>query len=322
MIGGPCEMSVLTAAQRRFWEDNGFLVVPEFFNEQEIATTRAAYDRVWTELPGDVVIDTEVTHRRVRARDVTAEERGQSLKINDLYLVDERIRQVILSARIVTILAELLGEAPVVCNTLSMEYGSQAPDHLDTLYMPPVTEGALAATWMALDDVHPDAGPLRYYPESNHIEPYRFRTGAFKLYSPEMEAWRDYMAGEVDRYGLEETRFLAHTGDLFIWDAWLLHGGAEICRPGLTRHSLVTHFFTESDCCLSGSDLQAGSEGGWWMRRSPQAVPGEKDAARTTGIAQEPEEMSPTSIGDRTPPLKPATQLRERLDATGSVREM
>ena len=43
-----------------------------------------------------------------------------------------------------------------------------------------------------------------------------------------MDRWADYMAGEVERHGLAETRFLAKKGDLFIWDAWLLHGGSEI----------------------------------------------------------------------------------------------
>jgi ectoine hydroxylase-related dioxygenase (phytanoyl-CoA dioxygenase family) len=43
--------------------------------------------------------------------------------------------------------------------------------------MTPATERKLVATWMALEDALPDAGPLRYYPESNQIEPFRFMTG-------------------------------------------------------------------------------------------------------------------------------------------------
>jgi ectoine hydroxylase-related dioxygenase (phytanoyl-CoA dioxygenase family) len=168
----------LTPAQQRSFRDNGFLVIPGFFSESEVSAVQGAYASVWRDLPKDVVVDTEVSMRRVRARDLTEQERRQPFKINDLYLRDVGLREATLSERLGAILRQLLADDPVICNTLSLEYGSQQADHLDTLFMTPRTDGRLVATWMALEDVQPDAGPLRYYPESNHIEPYRFRTAA------------------------------------------------------------------------------------------------------------------------------------------------
>lgn len=299
-------MSALSPAMRRSWQDNGFLVLPGFYTEAEISAVSAAYARVWTDLPADVVVDTTGdTRRRIRASDLTEAERKQSFKVNDLYLTDQRVREVALAERLVPVLGELLGDQPVVCNTLSLEFGSQQVEHLDTLFMTPQTDGALVATWMALEDVHPDAGPLRYYPESNHIEPYRFSTGSFHVYQPEMEAWGDYMAREVQRHGLAESRFLARAGDLFIWNAWLLHGGAEICQTGLTRNSLVTHYFTAADSRALGCDLRPGRGGGYWMRRPPQPVPTD----------QPPEPAAPVGIRHR------VRELRDRLDAVRHLRD-
>jgi ectoine hydroxylase-related dioxygenase (phytanoyl-CoA dioxygenase family) len=167
-------------------------------------------------------------------------------------------------------LKELLHNDPVVINTLSVEYGTQQADHLDTLFMTPLTAGHLVATWMALEDVKPDAGPLRYYPESNHIEPYRFDDGGYHVVQDEMPYWTDYMATAIQRHGLEESTFIAKRGDLFIWDAWLLHGGTEICKPGLSRRSLIAHYFTRTDCETLRSDLQP-APGGWWLLRPPPA---------------------------------------------------
>ena len=45
----------------------------------------------------------------------------------------------------------------------------------------------------------------------------------------------------VDR-GFITERFEANKGDLLIWHADLLHGGAKIENPSRTRKSLVTHF--------------------------------------------------------------------------------
>ena len=282
--------SVIGSKRQAFWADNGYLVLPGFFDEQDCQAVASASDRVWASRPADVVVDDLVTNARRRISDVSEDDaRDHRFKINDLYLSDERMRSVTLSERVGMVLEELLGDEPVACNTLNFDYGSQQADHLDTLYMTPLTDTALVATWMALEDTVADAGPLRYFPGSNHISPYRFSTGSYHVNLPEMEPWADYMADQIDRRGLEEQRFLAKRGDLFIWHALLLHGGSEICRPGLTRKSLVTHFFTQSDCEKLRSDLRP-SPGGWWMRKPPLEVPaeGERPATPTVNAADLP----------------------------------
>ncbi len=304
--------SVIGGRRRAFWDDNGFLVLPGFFTEEECQQVASASDRVWSERPADVVVDDLVTNRRSRITDVSDEDaRNHRFKLNDLYLSDKRLRDVTVSERVGMVLEELLGDEPVACNTLSFDYGSQQADHLDTLYMTPLSDAALVATWMALEDTVADAGPLRYYPGSNHISPYRFATGSYHFSLPEMDPWSDYMAEQIDRRGLEEQRFLAKRGDLFIWHALLLHGGSEICRPGLTRKSLVTHFFTQTDCERLGSDLRPGP-GGWWMRKPPLDVPtdGPPPVPQLDSVLEVP---PATGVGEGL--LLPGREPRERMEA-------
>lgn len=308
-------MAQLSPAQVRSFRDHGFLAISGFFAEAEVDAVSDAYDSVWQELPPEVVVDTGETARRVRVKDLTESERRQSFKVNDLYLRNAGMRDAVMSARLGAILHELLDEEAVVINTLSCEYGTQQPDHLDTLYMTPQTPGRLIASWVALEDVAADSGPLRYYPESNHIEPYRFEDGSFHFRPDEMQQWSDYMAGEVDRHGLAETRFLARRGDLFLWDAWLLHGGSEIATPGVTRRSLITHYYTRSDCERLRSDLRP-APGGWWMRRAPQAVPGESPE-QTENLNALAVASARASEHDAGPVPLPARPLRDRLGALG-----
>ncbi len=89
---------------------------------------------------------------------------------------------------------------------------------------------------------------------------------------PEMPNWADYMDLEVQRLGLQPELFPASRGDLFIWDALLLHGGSEIANSQLSRQSLVTHYWTQTDCVTRGLDLRP-APGGWWAMRAPQPVP-------------------------------------------------
>ena len=133
-----------------------------------------------------------------------------------------------------------------------------------------------------------------------------------------MEPWADYMADQIDRKGLEEQRFLAKRGDLFIWHALLLHGGSEICRPGLTRKSLVTHFFTQSDCERLGSDLRP-SAGGWWMRKPPLEVPHEgTPPTHPDGQRRRPAGASRTSRRRRRT-AAPGREPRVRMEALGTA---
>jgi len=287
--------SVLGQRRHAFWHEHGFLVLSGFFTEEEVAAVERAEAVAWEDRRPDVIVDDLVTNRRSRISDVAEEDRTHPFKVNDLYLIDERLRNVAVSERVGMVLAELLGDEPVLCNTLSFEKGSQQADHLDTLYMTPRTDGALAATWIALEDTHSDAGPLRYYPGSNHIAPFRFSDGTYHVNLPEMPQWSEYMAGEVDRHGLQEERFLAQRGDLFIWDAWLLHGGSEICDVSRTRRSLVSHYFTQTDCEHLGSDLRPGA-GAWWMHKPPLTVPEDEAAAPTEGVLERTEPAAPLGV--------------------------
>ena len=105
----------------------------------------------------------------------------------------------------------------------------------------------MLATWIALEDVSPDAGPLKYYPGSHKIEPYRFNNGRYNLNITEKGDSYDYVESELGKRGIAPETFCPSRGDLFIWHAQLFHGGERINRPDMTRQSLVTHYFCVED---------------------------------------------------------------------------
>lgn len=302
--------TVIGARRRRFWDDNGFLVFQGFFDHDEIEAVTGAAGRAWAENRDDVVVDDLMTMRRCYLSDLSDEERLHNFKTNDLYLTDAVLRSVALSEKVGMVLEELLGDEPAMCNTLNFEKGSQQADHLDTLYMTPLSERGLVATWMALEDAQPGSGPLRYYPGSNQIAPYRFSTGSMHTVDAEMPRWSDYMAAQVERHGLAEETFPAEKGDLFIWHALLLHGGSAISDPGSTRRSLVTHYWTQGDCESRGLDMRP-APGGWWIKRPALAVP---DQSPWTARPPAGEEVAdfPATLS---PPQRPDAELRERMEA-------
>jgi ectoine hydroxylase-related dioxygenase (phytanoyl-CoA dioxygenase family) len=179
------------------------------------------------------------------------------------------------------LLQQLLGERPAVCNSLSLEYGTEQPDHVDSLFMTPRTPAHLVAVWVALEDCSPESGLLRYWPGSHRIEPYVFSNGERHFIPGELETWHAWVQSQVEQRGLQPELFQASKGDVFIWNAQLLHGGSPIAERGRTRRSIVFHYFSESDCRALGHRLVPES-GGFWIHRAHQPVPGSLNARMRT----------------------------------------
>ncbi len=254
------------------WNRDGFYVLPGFYSNSEMDAAIEAQQEVWRLRHPRIVVDDMVTGERKMLASVSEHDRqNHRFKLNDLYLEVPAVRSLAINDRIIPILKKLLGQTPVLCNSLDFEKGSGQPDHVDSLYMTPQTDGHLIAIWVALEDCHPDAGPLRYYAGSNAIEPYVFSNGERHYIPEEMDKWEQYIRGKIASLGLTSTTFAAKKGDVFIWSCNLVHGGSPINNHAMTRRSVVFHYYSESDSIALKSDLRPESNA-FWMYREHQSV--------------------------------------------------
>lgn len=257
------------------WNKDGFYVLPGFYLGCEIDAALSDAENAWKESHSRLVVDDLVTGIRSRLSDVGEYEKANhEFKLNDLYLESSAIRGLAINDRITPILNELLGHKAVLCNSLNFDKGSSQPDHVDALYMTPKSVGHLIAIWVALEDCHVDAGPLRYYPGSHKIEPYIFSNGSRHVVYEEMDSWQKYMNENISRLSLCPEIFAAKKGDVLIWSAYLLHGGSKINDVNMTRKSVVFHYYSERDSRDNNFDL-VESCGGYWMYRAHQPINGE-----------------------------------------------
>ncbi|MEY2526333.1 MAG: hypothetical protein QOE73_1104, partial [Verrucomicrobiota bacterium] len=67
----------------------------------------------------------------------------------------------------------LMDRPPAPFQTITCHKGSQQGVHSDSIHMTTYPLGYLTAAWIAFEDIHPDSGPLVYYPGSHHL-PYLF----------------------------------------------------------------------------------------------------------------------------------------------------
>jgi phytanoyl-CoA dioxygenase PhyH len=270
----------LSRRQVEDWEAEGFIVLKSFFPADRVQPLNELVDRLWNDRrrkDNPLVIDVfdgMPEGRRIFFKNSPDESRAYPYKLNDLYLEYAQVRELVLDARLTRVLHDLLGGAPMVCNTLNFEWGPQQKDHFDTFYMPPREPNRMVAAWIALEDVSPDAGPLRYYPGSHKIPPFLFSHGKTDAIPSELPNFQKYIEDELERRGLRPAMYVAQTGDVLVWHAQLLHGSYPIQDSHRTRKTLVAHYFRAQDYYHRFWRLRRVRKDAYyyWRRHQPIAI--------------------------------------------------
>ena len=141
---------------------------------------------------------------------------------------------------------------PKPLQTIGSHKGSQQGVHSDSIHMTTYPLGYLTAAWIAFENIHPDSGPLVYYPGSHKL-PYVFSKDVgiseedFRRdgYAPYHARYEPYVQSLLASHKIEPHYFHAGKGDVLIWHANLLHGGSPRRNLQLTRKALVCHFFVK-----------------------------------------------------------------------------
>jgi Phytanoyl-CoA dioxygenase (PhyH) len=149
----------------------------------------------------------------------------------------------------------LLGFKCIPFQTIPSYFGSQQLAHSDAIHMATFPLGLLAASWIALEDITADCGPLFYHPHSHRL-PYLFseelgisadaaRTG----YQAYRDVYEPAIAARVKKNAFDRPHFVAKKGDALVWHHNLIHGGSAVTNPNSTRKSLVCHYYADVALC-------------------------------------------------------------------------
>lgn len=174
-------------------------------------------------------------------------------KFNNLHTISQAALRACLNASAMRFMRHVFADAPALIQTLTFFKGSQQPVHLDYPYVRIQTKIAqLTASWLALEDISPDAGALAYWPGAHDVT----RLGLFDwgggsiLHEPDSTRtpaeFSAYLQTRLDGMGLRKQAFTPKRGDVLIWHALMPHEGTTIHDQSLSRKSLVTHFTSSS----------------------------------------------------------------------------
>lgn len=221
--------------------------------------------------------DPAIDSRIERIRERLAGEFEVVGRIQDAWQYDEDIRAIAANEAVIDLLSKLWGRRAFPFQTLNFPVGTQQHVHTDTVHFSSMPERFMCAVWVAMEDVHPDAGPLHYVPGSHKWPIVNNAMIGRRGWQEELEfaqvPYHDAWSALMAEHQVPLETFLARKGQALIWCANLLHGGAPQIDSARTRWSQVTHYFFD-DCIYYTPALSDEALGRLHLRQIVDAAAG------------------------------------------------
>ena len=211
------------------WSDNGYIILNNFFDDEITLFVNKEIEKL---------VEKQKLHFT------------HDNKLMFANRISSLIKKITHEKKLTDILDLILDKEVVPFQTINFVQGSNQRAHSDSIHMTTYPLGYLIAVWIALEDTNPDNGPLFYYPGSHRL-PYLLNndfnegTTLLTLGKKDYGDYEDRIEGLIREKELKKEVFLAKKGDILIWHANLIHGGLPVRDPGLTRKSMVIHYYAK-----------------------------------------------------------------------------
>ena len=234
------EITSAEAEQCRYWAVNGYIILNNLIENQILDEVWTAYEKAIR--AGKIILQQEpaAEHDPYPGRYLNPHKKAGAFC------------RILKHTGLLRWIRVLMEREPKPLQTIASHKGSQQAAHSDSIHMTTYPLGYLAAAWIAFENIHPDSGPLLFYPGSHKL-PYVFSKNVgitesdFKNegYGSYQAKYEPFIRQTIEQHNLERHYFLAKRGDVLVWHANLIHGGSARRDMQLSRRALVCHFFAK-----------------------------------------------------------------------------
>jgi phytanoyl-CoA hydroxylase len=240
------------AARLHTFVDSGFLTFSIDLDQGFCEAFDEDVDGFWTQRPADLAVSSPSNPQGPTSfRDWDGTVKAPGYRIPDMHSHSDRALDIYLHPGLFRMVELIYGEPAIAFQSLYFEYGSQQSLHRDPMFVFTDPPAHLLASWVALEDVTDECGPLAYVPGSHRLPWFEFTPGSIVCGHQISPMTRAEFASTTDALmrerGMEVEHFTCKRGDAFIWHAGLVHGGTRISDVALTRKSFVTHYCTAAN---------------------------------------------------------------------------
>jgi phytanoyl-CoA hydroxylase len=237
-------------AIKRYYEENGYVIVRGLVPNRDCDTLR----ELWAQ---EVKPSREYIYRQSssgKAEKHVVNAQGWIMNpILNLQSVDPRaypryrsfaVHHILTARGLIDAFRLLLGEAPKIVQSMYFEGNSATWEHQDSYYLDSEHIGAMAAAWIAMEDIAPSAGRFFVCPESHKID--LGRQSSHTSIADNHEVYIQSVVRKVSELGLTIRSPFLKKGDVLFWNSWTVHGSLDSQDPVHSRASVTCHAIPES----------------------------------------------------------------------------
>jgi len=149
------------------------------------------------------------------------------------------------------ILESIIGEPMGVHLALTGWKSTERQWHQDNYLNPPHVKSWYVAIWVALDDIHEDAGPFEFIRGSHALPPIEgdkvVKEFGLDVHDPTWPkqseiALTPLVDAFIEKSSLKVEQFVPKKGDILFWHSRLLHRGSKPKKIALWRESVILHY--------------------------------------------------------------------------------
>jgi phytanoyl-CoA hydroxylase len=259
------DVSAEEAALLHIFVDDGYIKFHLPIDEDFSRAFDDEVSQIWEQRPADLAIS--LFDGPTAFCDYDGRVRNVGYRIPDLHSHGAHALDLYLHPTLFRMVELIYGEPAISFQSLYFEYGSQQALHRDPMYVVTDPASHLLASWVALEDIAPESGPLAYVPRSHRLPWFEFEPGTVvcgqRVPAEQREAFEQWKRDTLHDRALDVEAFTCRRGDAFIWHAGLLHGGTRIGDRSKTRKSFVVHYCTAADYTSRGASMRVRDGDGW-----------------------------------------------------------
>lgn len=212
---------------KEFYDENGYVILKKVISDELIAK----YEKVWMQHVAD----------RKNERG-SLEGWGDDF---DVYLDHPEIMDILCHDSIAKTFVDV-NKAVALHKNVTYFVSTEQGWHQDAAFALREAGENYQGSWVALEDVSPEAGPFEFIPGSHNWDcDLTFLYPDIKDEAAQVRngvSTHDFFQNEIDKRGAEIVSFIAEKGDVIIWHGHLVHRGAMPKNRAITRKSLIGHY--------------------------------------------------------------------------------
>ena len=139
----------------------------------------------------------------------------------------------------------LLGDTPKIVQSMYFEGNSSTWEHQDSYYLDSERLGTMVGAWVALEDIHAEAGRFFVCPRSHLIDLGRHNSANNIV--DRHDQYIESVVAKIRALALEIRAPCLRAGDVLFWNARTIHGSLDSRSERHSRSSITCHAIARRD---------------------------------------------------------------------------